>query len=123
MKANQVPLVLMVSSTECPYCERLKDEFFHPMLKHGPTASTLNFKELLIDLSRELTDFAGDTTDEDELATRYDATLTPTVLFLGPHGVELAERMVGVPNFDFYPWYFEQRLEQATKRLRHALGN
>ena len=123
MKENQVPLVLMVSSTECPYCERLKEEFFHPMLKHRPTASTLSFKELLIDLSRQLTDFAGDTTDEDELATRYDATLTPTVLFLGPDGVELAERMVGVPNFDFYPWYFEQRLEQATKRLRHALGN
>ena len=45
-------------------------------------------------------------------------TVAPTLLFLGPKGEELAERLVGGSIPDFYGAYLEQRLEQARVRLR-----
>lgn len=120
---RNVPIALLVSSVECPYCDRLKAEVFRPLLKHKSDANKIALFELLIDGNDEVRDFDGNLTTASAFARRYEATLTPTVLFLAPDGTELAERMVGVPNYDFYPWYFEQRVELATERLRHVLSN
>lgn len=120
---RHVPIALMISSTECPYCDRLKAEVFGPLLKNKADASKINLLELLIDVDDSLRDFDGKLTTASAFAKRYKATLTPTVLFLAPDGSELAEPMVGVPNYDFYPWYFDQRVELATERLRHVLKN
>jgi thioredoxin-related protein len=121
--SRRVPLVLMISSTDCPYCDRLKTEVFWPLLKHKPDAEKIVLFELLIDVDADVWDFAGNLTTASAFAKRYKATVTPTVLFLGPDGTELAERMIGVPNYDFYPWYFDQRVELATERLRHVINN
>ena len=118
-----VPIALLVSSTECSYCERLKAEVFRPMLKHKPDAEKVALFELLIDVDDEVNDFDGNLRTGHAVAESYDATLTPTVLFLAPDGTELAERMIGVLNYDFYPWYFDQRIEIATERLRHVINN
>ena len=40
-------------------------------------------------------------------------TFTPTVLFLGPQGQELAKRLVGNAVPDFYDAYLEDRLATA----------
>lgn len=122
-RARTIPVVLMVSSTNCGYCARLKAEIFVPLLRHHVDSRRQALVELLIDVDAEVLDFNGKKVNASALAARYDATLTPTVLFLAPDGSELAERMVGVQNFDFYPWYFDQRVELATKRLRHVLDN
>ncbi len=121
--ARGVPIVLMVSSTACAYCARLRTEVFGPMLRFKPDAERVSFIELLLDVDEEILDFDGRPVSSGVLSRRYDAVLTPTVLFLAPDGTELAERMVGVQNFDFYPWYFDQRVELATERLKHVLDN
>jgi hypothetical protein len=93
------------------------------MLKHKPDAEKVALFELLIDVDDEVNDFDGNLSTGHAVAESYDATLTPTVLFLAPDGTELAERMIGVLNYDFYPWYFDQRIEIATERLRHVINN
>ena len=93
------------------------------MLKHKLDAEKIVLFELVIDVDNEVSDFSGNLTTRRAIASRYEATLTPTVLFLAPDGTELAKRLVGVPNYDFYPWYFDQRVEIATERLRHVLNN
>ena len=47
----------------------------------------------------------------------WNATFTPTVLFLGSQGQELAERLVGIAVPDFYGAYLDQRLVTARKAL------
>ena len=51
------------------------------------------------------------------LAAALGIRLAPTVVFLGPDGSELAERLVGYSSPDFYGAYLEQRIEQARSRL------
>ena len=57
-------------------------------------------------------------TDPADQARAWKARFAPTVLFLGPNGQELAERLVGVAVPDFYGSYLEARLAQARARLK-----
>jgi hypothetical protein len=43
--------------------------------------------------------------------------MAPTLLFFGPGGREVAERMEGAYLPDFYRAYLEQRLDQARAKL------
>ena len=51
-------------------------------------------------------------------ARAWKARFAPTVLFLGPNGQELAERLVGVAVPDFYGEYLEARLTEARSKLK-----
>lgn len=66
---------------------------------------------------QQVLDFEGKKTTHEALIQRWRVTLAPTLLFFGPGGKELAERMEGAYLPDFYRGYLEQRLEQARARL------
>ncbi|MFM8864617.1 MAG: hypothetical protein ACKOFG_06770, partial [Limnohabitans sp.] len=67
--------------------------------------------------SAAVRDFSGQLTTHDELTRRWKISITPTLLFFGPGGREVAERMEGAYQPDFYGPYLEDRLEQSRKRL------
>lgn len=107
------PLVLLVSLPGCPYCEAMRRSHLTPLSRD------LEGGVMQIDLgsSRSLTDFDGATRTHDAVARARHASFTPTVLFLGPQGDELAEQLVGAGVPDFYGAYFEQRLASARQAL------
>lgn len=43
--------------------------------------------------------------------------MAPTVLFLGPRGEELAERLVGVAVEEMYGDFLQARLQEARTKL------
>ena len=61
--------------------------------------------------------FDGKPTTAAAQARAWQATFTPTVLFLGSQGQELAERLVGIAVPDFYDAYLDQRLNAARQAL------
>lgn len=112
--AKGEPLVLLVSLPGCPYCELVRRNYLLPMRQQqGLHAWQLSIS----DRSTPLTDFNGQTTSPAAQIGAWKATFTPTVLFLGPQGQELAERLVGVAVPDFYGAYLEDRLAIARKAL------
>ena len=72
------------------------------------------------DRSSNLQGFMGENTTPAEQARLWKARFAPTVLFLGPKGQELAERLVGVAVPDFYGDSLDARLMEARKRLKLA---
>ena len=62
-------------------------------------------------------DFAGKLTTHDELTRRWKVSITPTLLFFGPGGKEVAERMEGAYLPDYYGPYLEERMAQGRKAL------
>ena len=62
-------------------------------------------------------DFAGKLTTHDELTRRWKVSIAPTLLFFGPGGKELADRMEGAYLPDFYGPYLEDRMAQGRKAL------
>jgi thioredoxin-related protein len=116
-RAGRMPIVLVVSRADCPYCELLKEEILQPMLISGDYDGRVLIRELLIDSALPLRDFDGQAIAPDALASRYRTRLTPTVLFLDHRGRELTERMIGINTVDFYGYYLDAAIDAAGEHL------
>jgi hypothetical protein len=113
--ARGEPLVVMTTLAGCPYCDLVRNHHLLPMLRQGQVqAIQIDTR----DRTSNLQGFDGSITTPAEQARAWKARFAPTVLFLGPTGDELAERLVGVAVPDFYGEYLDQRLTQARTRLR-----
>jgi Thioredoxin-like domain len=108
------PLVLLVSLPGCPYCELVRRNYLLPGRKNrGVQAWQLS----TTDATTPLVAFGGTTTTAAAQVKFWNVRVTPTVLFFGPQGQELAERLVGAAIPDFYGAYLEERIDSARKAL------
>ncbi len=108
------PLVLLISLPGCPYCEMVRRSYLLP----GRRDADLQAWQITVNNSdARLIGFAGKPTTAAVQVKPWKATFTPTVLFLGPQGQELAERLVGASIPDFYGAYLDDRLQTARKAL------
>lgn len=113
-KAKSEPLVMLISLPGCVYCELVRRSYLLPArLNDGLPAWQLD----VTDKTTPLIGFDGKTTTAFNQVKAWKATFTPTVLFIGSQGQELAERLVGIAVPDFYGAYLEQRLVTARKAL------
>lgn len=109
------PLVVMTTLTGCPYCTIVRNHYLWPMRREGKVhAVQLD----VMDRTGTLQGFDGQLTTPADQARQWKARFTPTVLFFGPDGRELAERLVGIAVPDFYGEYLEARLAEARQKLR-----
>lgn len=106
------PLLVMVSLMGCVYCERVRRSELMPRLQAGQPIVQVDMRS-----AQMLLDWQGRSLSHDELVRRWKVGLAPTVLFFGPTGRELAERMEGAYSSDFYGAYLDERLEQSRQRL------
>jgi hypothetical protein len=109
------PLVLLVSLPGCPFCELVRRNYLLPAQREGSLhAWQLNIS----DRTTPLIGFDGKVTTASAQVAAWKAGFTPTVLFLGPAGQTLAERLVGLASVDFYGAYLDERLAEARKAVR-----
>lgn len=111
--ARGEPLVVMTTLPGCPFCDLVRNHYLLPMRREGKVqAVQLDIRDRSV-----LQDFKGQTTTPADVARVWKARFAPTVLFLGPEGEELAERLVGVAVPDFYGEYLDARLNEARRKL------
>lgn len=120
-------VVALFTLPGCPFCEAIRGDQLRHLAREQVERGLLVVEYGLNDR----TPFAGPRTHSDPaaaaparsaaspaaLAAALGIRLAPTVVFLGPDGGELAERLVGYSSPDFYGAYLEQRIEQARMRL------
>ncbi|MEO7887891.1 MAG: hypothetical protein ABI893_11680 [Polaromonas sp.] len=112
--AKQEPLVLLISLPGCPFCELVRRNYLLPAQRDGGLqAWQLNIS----DRTTPLIGFDGQATTAAAQVAAWKAGFTPTVLFLGPAGQDLAERLVGLSSTDFYGAYLEERLAAARQAM------
>ena len=112
--AKKEPLVLLISLPGCPYCELVRRNYLLPAQRDaGLQAWQLN----ITDRTTPLVGFNGKATTAAEQVALWKAGFTPTVLFLGANGQDLAERLVGLASLDFYGAYLDERLKTARAAL------
>jgi len=113
--ARGEPLVVMTTLAGCPYCDLVRNHYLIPLRAEGKVQA---IQIDIQDRNSNLQGFDGRNTTPSEQARVWQARFAPTVLFLGPDGQELAERLVGVAVPDFYGEYLLGRLDQARSRLK-----
>lgn len=107
------PLVVMVSLEGCPFCRIARQSHLAPMHREGGAIVQVDMRS-----AQAVRDFDGQTTTHDALVQRWRVPIAPTLLFFGPGGREVAERMEGAYQPDFYGPYLDDRLEKARAAIR-----
>ena len=111
------PLVVMVSLEGCPFCKMARQSHLAPLHREGGPIVQVDMRS-----AHPVRDLDGRMLTHDALVQRWRVTIAPTLLFLGPSGREVAERMEGAYQPDFYGPYLQERLESAHKVIRRASG-
>ena len=114
---RRLPIVLLVSRSDCSYCMVIKDEVLNPMMKSGEYDDQALIVELMLDSVEPLRWFDGEHGIRDELASRFAADVTPTLLFLGPDGTELARRIRGINTPELFGFYVDRAIGTARTRM------
>ncbi len=114
--ARGQPLVLMVSLPGCPWCELLRRNYLGPMQSEGLPAHEF----MINDSSRMLRDFNTQRVSPAALSSTLKISVTPTVLFIGRDGQEIAPRIEGVASADFIGAVLDERLATARERIKAA---
>ncbi len=105
-------LTVMVSLEGCPFCRIARNSHLVPMQKAGTAIVQLDMRS-----SQSVLDFQGRKTTHDQLIKQWRISIAPTLLFFGPGGKEVAERMEGGYLPDFYGPYLEERMAKGRQAL------
>ena len=108
------PLVVMVSLEACIFCKTVRESHLVPMREqHGLDVVQVDMRTQ--QMSR---DFKGAMATHEQLIRSWGVRVAPTVLFFGPGGIEVAERLTGGYIPDFYGAYLDDRLARARTKIR-----
>jgi len=106
------PLVVMASLDGCVYCKMARQSHLSPMQKNGTVIVQVDMNS-----SQAVLGFDGKPTTHGLLMRQWKISITPTLLFFGPGGKEVAERMEGAYLPDFYGAYLDERLDKGSRAL------
>ena len=120
VRENNLVLVLEFSSEYCAFCRKLEDLFLVPMQRNAEYDAKILIRSVSLDSYETVVDFDGRSLSTTEFASRYEVSLTPTLLFLNAVGKELSEKLVGIWSEDFYGGFIDSRIDEARERLSHV---
>ena len=118
MKEKRIPMMLVFSATFCEYCRLVESDFLKPMILSGEYEDRVLIREAITDGYGMVRDFDGEMITAEQLADRYKAWMTPVVVFINSEGEEVAERVVGMTNYDFYGGFLDKGIDRALDCVR-----
>ncbi|WP_178862610.1 thioredoxin family protein [Thiomicrorhabdus cannonii] len=118
-KVQNIPVVLYFTRLRCPPCGRFEDNALTPLVQHGLLDGFVELVEVQADARESLVYFDGSAISPAELAELYNVTTFPRLVFVNAEGDALGIRMENSGAYDYFPYYFKQRINEALQ----ALGN
>lgn len=107
------PLLVMVSLEGCPFCKVARENYLIPLHRQ----QGLSVVQVDMRSQQAVQDFVGVSQTHDSLIRSWGIKMAPTVLFFGPSGAEIAERLVGASS-DYYGTYLDNRVSAARALVR-----
>jgi thioredoxin-related protein len=120
-RKRQLPVLLVFSAAHCPYCELLETEILKPMLISGDYTNKVIIRKLMTGSGDTITDFSGNKVAADSFMTRHGVYVTPTILFLGPEGKELARRLIGINTVEMFGGDVDNAIDYSLRALKARL--
>ncbi|MCK4950333.1 MAG: thioredoxin fold domain-containing protein [Gammaproteobacteria bacterium] len=115
---RRLPILLVFSSTTCPYCKLQEEEILKPMLISGDYDNKVIIRKVLVPEELELIDFNGRMVSMDDFISHYRVQVTPTIVFLDHNGKELAKRLVGINTVEMFGSDVDDAIELSLKKLQ-----
>lgn len=114
---ERIPILIFFDRAGCPYCERALREYAVPMSNEAPWRDRAIFRQIEVDEALPLTDFDGSVTTHAMFASRYRASLTPTVQVVDARGTPIGGALIGLTPA-FYGAYLENAIDAGVRTMR-----
>ena len=112
------PLVVLVSLDNCPFCKIARENYLIPLMAE----QAMSVIQVNTNHATPMDDALGKRTTHEQLIRAWAIKVTPTVLFLGKNGREVAPRLEGGSTSDFYGAYLDERLRTAQAAITRDSG-
>jgi len=113
-----LPILIMFSMDGCGYCIVVEEEFLKPMLRSGDYTDRVMMGMVKFDGVSNIRDFDGSDIEVGDLALRYGAPVTPTVIFVSPDGSVLSPKLIGMTTVDFYGGDLDIGINESLQKMR-----
>lgn len=117
MKQDKLGLVIMFHADYCDYCKRLDADLLQPMVRSGDYDDKVLIRKIQVDGTYDLINFNGQKISSDQLSSMYDASLTPTLVFLDANGEEQSERIKGYNTPELFGAYVDRAINELHKAV------
>ncbi|MCW8929847.1 MAG: thioredoxin fold domain-containing protein [Gammaproteobacteria bacterium] len=120
-QSQNLPILIMFGTDECPYCQLLKEDFLIPMLISGDYTDKVLIREAHISPETDIIDFSGKKISIGEFSSRYGVTLFPTMVFIDSNGVVLVKNIIGITTPSLFGGTLDDSIDKAlllTKKKR-----
>ena len=117
-RARQVPILILFTASNCPYCERVKQEFLLPMQRNPEYADKVVMRQIEYQGRSKLVDFSGKPTTAAQFSQQQKVRLTPTIKLFDAEGRSLTEPLVGLTTAEFYGAYLDRAIDEALAKIR-----
>jgi len=118
MKEKSLGLVLMLHADQCPYCRLMEREILSPMVKSNEYDEKVFIRKFQIDLREEVIDFSGEKIKPSDFSSRYETSLTPTLVFLNYKGEQLVEKMIGINTVELFGAYLDIEVDKLSEKIK-----
>ncbi|MEA3404672.1 MAG: thioredoxin fold domain-containing protein [Pseudomonadota bacterium] len=118
-KQENIPVVIFFSRVRCGACDKLKENALLPLVENGIVEEFIEIVEIRANANETVLDFDGQEVPNSEMAELYNVTTFPNMVFVNSEGDDLDLRMNNSGAYDYFSFYFKQRINQALAKLEN----
>lgn len=111
-------MLIAFMQQNCPYCAVARRDVLLPLQADPRWKNRVLVREIEVDRSLALQDFAGAGTTHRAFARDQVVSRVPTLIAFDADGQRVAPPIVGLLGEDFYRLYIEQAIEAGQTRMQ-----
>ena len=113
-QSSNVVILLYFSAPDCRYCMKLEEAVLKPMLRSGDYDNQVLLRKIDWRSPAMVRGFSGQRISLRNLSEHYAVKVTPTLVFVGPSGGEVAPRILGFQSADFFWYYLDKSINRPS---------
>jgi len=119
---NNLPIMLTFVAEWCEFCHILGSEVLDPMtLGKLYEGKYMYMRYVSIDDHEPIPGIDNKPINKDKWSDKYDAELTPTMIFIDSKGNQVAPAIVGIANIELYTTLIHKALNIAYKKMGNPM--
>lgn len=119
-KQKQIPILVMVSEPDCPYCELVKREVLNSMSGLAEYENKVIIRHVSYSSLVKIIDFSGHPSNHSQFSFIHEVNFYPTLLLFDHTGKVLGKK-VGVVLIETYWTELDTLIAQATQQIKQQL--
>lgn len=120
-RTKRLPILVLLSASDCDNCRIVKEDFLAPMLKSGEYADQVIIRVIETDSGESLRNFNGELQGNEVFANHYSPELTPTVVLLDAGGNQIAPAISGMSTVELYGGFLDEAIAASLTTIRQPL--